>query len=634
VNLRRLLVVAGVVLFGLGVLELFELRPVPFPASETLLTLLGAVAVLYGGSALLEQRREGSGPAETPDVELATPPEIPGTDLGATLEGIPGVEAVRSEAVPSVRGELRKAATAFLTQYRGLDSETAWEQVTAGTWTEDSYATGFLTGEGVSFRQRARTLVRADGATSRDRAVDAVAEIAGVEPDESADSADVALSSDIDETGTDSLTPGSIDGQHRSSRHRTNHWTGVSVVVLVCLGAGVILREPGVLLAGVVAVGYAAYARATPPGTVALSATRSVDATDPEPGDEVTVTVTLTNEGGFCPDLRVVDGVPESLTVADGSPRSATALRAGESVTLSYTVTVRPGVHEFGPALVLARNLSNSVEQEFLLPAPATLAAVHRPEPVEEPVPLRHQPTQYAGRAPTDTGGEGIEFHTVREYQPGDSMTRIDWNRRARTGELTTLEFRRERATRVMLLVDIRPEAHVGHSPRSQDAVERSVEAAQRILPALLAAGHLVGVGAFGPQDCFLAPDTGTSHRQQGRQLLATDPAFGARTDPEHDQRYWLRRLRKRLPGDTQLLVFSPLLDTRAVQVVRRLEAYGHPVTVLSPDVTTSATSSRRLMRARRRLMMTDLRQTGVPVLDWSPGTRLEELFRRERATR
>jgi uncharacterized protein (DUF58 family) len=80
--------------------------------------------------------------------------------------------------------------------------------------------------------------------------------------------------------------------------------------------------------------------------------------------------------------------------------------------------------------------------------------------------------------------------------------------------------------------------------------------------------------------------------------------------------------------------VFSPLLDTRAVQVVRRLEAYGHPVTVLSPDVTTSATSRRRLMRARRRLMMTDLRQTGVPVLDWSPGTRLEELFRRERATR
>ncbi len=633
-NPRRLLVVAGVLLFGLSVLELLQPGRVPFPASDTLLILLGIAAILYGAFALLERRRGGPGPAETPDVELATPPEIPGTDLETTLEGIPGVEGVRSGVVPSVRGELRKAATAFLTRYRGLDSETAWEQVRTGTWTDDPHATGFLTRGEMSFRQRVRALVRTGATSVRARAVDAVAAIAGVEPDESADGADVALSEDIDETGTNSLTPESLDGQHRRSRRRTNHWTGVSVVVLVCLGAGVILGEPGVLLAGVVAVGYAAYARATPPGTVALSATRSVDATDPEPGDEVAVTVTLTNEGGFCPDLRVVDGVPGSLTVADGSPRSATALRGGESVTFSYTVTVRPGVHEFGPVLVLARNLSNSVEQEFLLPAPVTLTAVHRPQPVEEPVPLRRQPTQYAGRAPTDTGGEGIEFHTVREYQPGDSMARIDWNRRARTGELTTLEFRRERATRVMLLVDVRPEAYVGHSPRGQDAVERSVDAAQRVFPALLAEGHQVGVGAFGPQDCFLAPDTGTSHRQQGRQLLATDPTFSARTDPEPDQRYWLPRLRKRLPEDTQLLVFSPLLDARTVRVVRRLEAHGHPVTVLSPDTTTSATSSRRLMRARRRLMMTDLRQTGVPVLDWSPGTPLEELFRRERATR
>ncbi len=621
------------VLFGLSVLELFELRQLPFPASRTLRTMLGVAAVLYGGTILLNRRREEPGPAETPDVEVTAPPEITGTDLEATLEGIPSVEGVQSGVVPSVRGELRKAATVFLTQYRGLDSEAAWEQVTAGTCTDDQRATGFLTGEGTSLRRRARALVTTGGVTVRNRAVDAVAAIAGVEPGESADRADVALSNDIDGTGTDGLTSGSLDGQHRRSQHRTNHWTGVSVVVLVCLGAGVILREPGVLLAAVVAVGYAAYARATPPGTVALSVTRSVDETDPEPGDEVEVELTLTNEGGFCPDLRVVDGVPESLTVADGSPRSAVTLRAGESTTLSYTVTARPGVHEFGPTLVLARNLSNSAEQEFLLPAPATLTAVHRPQPVEEPVPLRRQPTQYAGRAPTDTGGEGVEFHTVREYQPGDSMTRIDWNRRARTGELTTLEFRRERATRVMLLVDTRTEAYVGHSPRGRDAVERSVEAAQRILPALLTEGHLVGVGAFGPQDCFLAPDTGTSHSQRGRQLLATDPAFREGTDPERNRRYWLRRLRERLPGDTQLLVLSPLLDTRTVEVVRRLEAYGYPVTVLSPDVTTSATSSRRLMRARRRLMMTNLRQVGVPVLDWDPEKPLEELFRRERAT-
>jgi len=338
------------------------------------------------------------------------------------------------------------------------------------------------------------------------------------------------------------------------------------VVVLVCLGLGMVLREPGVLLAGAVAVGYVAYARATPQNPPELSASRSVSDANPEPGAAVDVTLTVTNKGGFCPDLRIVDGVPGSLTVTEGSPRRGVTLRAGESATLSYTVTARQGSHTFGPALVVARNLSNSVERTVAVDAETTLTVIPTPLPVPVPVPLRQHPTQYAGRTPTDTGGEGLEFHSVREYQPGDSMARIDWNRRARTGELTTLEFRRERATRVQVLVDARVEADVGHESGGPSAIERSLAAAQRVVPALLDDGHQVGIGAFGPQDCFLAPDSGVSHRRRCRDLLATDPAFHGRTDSGRRDRYWLSRFRQRLPDNTQLLVFTPLLDGRAVQ--------------------------------------------------------------------
>ena len=622
-NLRQSLVVAGVGLFGLGLLELLRPNLVLLPASDALLVGLGVVALLYGLLAFAERRREGPGRAETPDVEIATPPELAGTDIGTALEGVPGVEGVRRGVVPSLRGELRKAATVFLTRYRGLDSETAWEQVTDGTWTDDPRAAGFLAGGEPPLRRRLYSLVRSGRRTARDRAAAAVAAVAGVEPDR----ADLTLEDDIEHTGTLAATAS-------ESRYQTDHWTGVSVVVLVCLGAGVILEKPGVLLAGVVAVGYAAYARLTPPQTVALSTTRSVSDTDPDPGDEVTVTVTVTNEGGFCPDLRVVDGVPASLTVADGTPRRAVWLRAGESVTLTYTVTARPGTHEFGPTQVIARNLSNSAEQSLLLSAPATLTSVHRSGPVEGPVPLRDQPTQHAGRVSADSGGEGVEFHTVREYRPGDSMTRIDWNRRARTGELRTVEFRPERATRVVLLVDTRPGAHVGHSHRGPSAVERSVEATQRVFPALLGDGHQVGLGTLGPDDCFLAPDAGAGHRKRGRELLATDPAFDTGTDAGSDECSWLSRLRRRLSGDTQLLVFSPLLDARTVGVVRRLTAHGHPTSVVSPDETIGATPGRQLLSARRRLLVAELRQTGVPVLDWAPGESLETLFERERVTR
>jgi uncharacterized protein (DUF58 family) len=627
-NRRRLLLAAGFALFAVSLAELVRPGVSPIPGDDLLLTVVGAVALLYAVAGALARRGTGPERVETPDVELPEPAAVPGGDLATVLRQFPGAESVYSGVATSRVGGLRRAAVAVLSRYRGLDTAEARRQVAGGTWTDDPDAARLLAERSLSsgVGQRLRRFVSPDSGRRRslDRTVDAIATVAGV-PEDGESPGQPGTTT---ETGTTHLTGRTV------VRRRTRHWAGVSVVVLACLAVGLLLEEPGVLLAGVVAVGYAAYAQVGRQTPVNLSAARSVSNSEPDPGEEVTVRVTVTNEGGFCPDLRIVDGVPESLAVTDGSPRRGARLPAEESVTFSYTVRARQGTHEFGPTQVVARNLSNSTERELVVGSETTLTAVPPLRAVQESVPLRRQPTQYAGRAPTDSGGEGIEFHTVREYKPGDSMARIDWNRRARTGELTTLEFRRERATRVVLLVDARPAASVGHDPLAMDAAERSVAASQRLFPALLAEGHQVGIAAFGPQECYLAPDTGTSHQQRGRDLLATDPAFRAGSGPERERRLWVRQLRKRLPGNTQLLLFSPLLEERTVRVVRELEAYGYPTTVLSPDPTATETPSQRLMRARRRVLMTDLRQTGVPVLDWPPETPLAEILRREVATR
>ncbi len=365
-------------------------------------------------------------------------------------------------------------------------------------------------------------------------------------------------------------------------------WRIGLAATLALVGVGLLFAEPTLLGAAVVPLAYVCYGVVSGLSTAPrLRATRSFDPEEPGPGEQVTVRLHLENAGdSVVPDLRIVDGVPESLAVTDGSPRRGVRLREGESVTFSYTVQARQGTHEFGPTQVVARTFSNSTEQELAVGQETTVTAVPPLRPVQESVPLRRQPTQYAGRAPTDSGGEGIEFHTVREYKPGDSMARIDWNRRARTGELTTLEFRRERATRVVLLVDARPGSHVGHDPLAMDAVERSLGATQRVFPALLSEGHQVGIAAFGPAECFLAPDTGTSHRQRGRDLLATASAFHSQTGPDEQRRFWVAQLRKQLPDNTQLLLFSPMLDDRTVRVVREFEAYGYP-TVAASDAHT-----------------------------------------------
>jgi uncharacterized protein (DUF58 family) len=636
VNWRRLLAAAGVAVLGLSLLELVQPGVSPLPANQALLPVLAALLLVYV-SVVLNDVRQQPELVETPDVELATPPEAPGADLAQVTAGFPEDGDLGSENERTVRRALRHAAVGVLTRYRGLDPEQARQQVLDGDWTDDQRAADWLAGADPepSLRHRLRRLlVGPREAQARARTADAVADVAGVEQSDDEPDTESAFAA-VEETATGGRLPETdAGGQVRGDPRQTHHWTGVSIVALVCLGVGVLVEQPGVVLAGAVAVGYATYARARPLGAVELSVSRSLDTESPNPGEDVAVTVTVTNEGGLCPDLRVVDGVPESLAVTEGVPRRAVTLRRGESVTFSYAVRARRGTHEFGPTQVVARNLPNSAEQELLVDPETTLTVVPSPHPVQEPVSLRRQPTQYAGRAPTDSGGDGIEFHTVREYEPGDSMTRIDWNRRARTGELTTLEFRRERATRVVLLVDTRSTARVGHDPGAPDAVERSVGATQRVFPALLAAGHQVGIAAFGPEECFLAPDTGASHRQRGQDLLATHPAFRTGGEPDETRRMWLRKFRKQLPENTQLLLFSPLLDERAVRVVGGLEAYGHPVTVVSPDPTATETPSQRLLCARRRVLVTDLRQTGVPVLDWPPSMSLEALLARAEATR
>jgi uncharacterized repeat protein (TIGR01451 family) len=689
---RYLLLALGVVLFGVGVVELREPGTVPLPAAGTLLTAFGGLVLLYSAVVSVRSRGQHLAHADTPDVEITRPARVPGTDLAETLDGFPGPEQLYSDGFDSRRRRLEEAAVAVRTRLDGLDTAQARESVRTGEWTDRRWAAAYL-GEDIPEPDREVSLARlfaTESARERNRlrTVDAIAAAAGIEGDDGmgesgpeSDEAGIEGDDGMGESGPESDEAGeesddgmgesgpesdeageeSDDGMGESGpesgeagdrepevfagaveagtagsagsgggHERTGHWAGIGLVVLVCVGLGVLLEVPGVLLAGAVGLGYVAYARSTRPGAVDLSASRSVSDTAPDPGDTVEVTVTVTNNGGFCPDLRIVDGVPESLSVAGGSPRYGTALRAGESVTFSYTLRAAAGTHEFGPVLALTRNLSGSVERERYLDAASRLRAVPSPIPVQTPVPLRRQPTRYAGSRTTDTGGDGIEFRSVREYRPGDSLTRIDWNRRARTGELTTLEFNRERATRVVLLLDTRRSAHVGPDPAGPDAVERAVAGAQRLFPALLEDGHQVGIATFGAGERYLAPDTGRSHRRQGRTLLASEPAFHVRTGGYSRPWYWIPRLRRKLPSDTQLIVLSPLVDAESVRIVRQLEAYGYPTTVLSPDPTSTETPSHRLMRARRRLLLSALRGAGVPVLDWAASASLEELLTRE----
>ncbi|WP_135826468.1 DUF58 domain-containing protein [Halorussus ruber] len=402
------------------------------------------------------------------------------------------------------------------------------------------------------------------------------------------------------------------------SIRETNRWRGVSAVALLAGSLGVLFSRPLVLLSGVVGVAFAAYARTAGTPEPRLDVTRTISDDEPLPGDEVEVRLTVENVGdSTLADLRIVDGVPDALPVTGGSARLGTALRPGKTASLTYTVEAERGEHEFDPVIAITRDFSGAIEVETEVEVETAIECVPKLGTTVD-VPLRAQTTQYTGRVTTDTGGSGVEFHATREYRPGDPLSRVDWNRLARTGELTTVDFREERAASVVVLVDTREKAYLASGDDERNAVQFGVDAAGKIVTKLLDAGDRVGLASLGPESCWLAPGAGHDHQARARNLLATHPAFSP--VPSEEMFYpttRLKQIRKRLPASSQVLFVTPLCDDFGPEVARRLDAEGHLVTVVSPDLTATATSGQRFARTRRKHRVSKLRQAGIRVVDW-----------------
>ena len=190
----------------------------------------------------------------------------------------------------------------------------------------------------------------------------------------------------------------------------TGRWAGMAGLALIPVALGVLLRHPPLVLVGAVGVAFAAYARGDSAPDPELTLERELSDPTPDPGDEVTVTVRVRNDGdGLLPDLRVVDGVPAALAT-EGSARLGTALRPGRTATVRYTLTAVRGAHEFDPVHVVARNPSGSRERDDRIEAEGATTLRCTPElEASTSLPLRGLTTVYSGRVPTDVGGAGLE---------------------------------------------------------------------------------------------------------------------------------------------------------------------------------------------------------------------------------
>ena len=136
-------------------------------------------------------------------------------------------------------------------------------------------------------------------------------------------------------------------------------------------------------------------------------------------------------------------------------------------------------------------------------------------------------PAELSGDASMRRRTHNVTPHasTVRDYAPGDSLSRVHWNSTARLRKLMSKEFDLGRAGELWVVLDLQKDIQSGELEESTDEYAVSIGAS---LAKLYSESQMpVGLVAYGDKRYFLEADTGTGHLDRIMQLLAMSKAEG-----------------------------------------------------------------------------------------------------------
>jgi uncharacterized protein (DUF58 family) len=247
-----------------------------------------------------------------------------------------------------------------------------------------------------------------------------------------------------------------------------------------------------------------------------------------------------------------------------------------------------------------------------IFPRPARM----RPRLV--PAELLRRIGEHTGRAV----GEGVEIAGLRPYQPGDQLRDVNRAVSIRRGQLHINQRGASRAADLVVMID----AFAASGPVADRALDLAVHGVGTLVTAYLRVSDRTGLVVLGGALRWLGPAPGNRqfYRVAEMMLRARYESF---VTPDIG-----RIPRTALPPGTLVVVFSPLLDTRALTAVTDLRQRGFPVIVIDtlrdeppaePRLAT-APLALRLWRLDRAATRSALAGLGVPVLGWDTGTELD----------
>lgn len=404
----------------------------------------------------------------------------------------------------------------------------------------------------------------------------------------------------------------------------------ISVSAFAFILAGLALKQTSLFVLALPLVTYLLAGLWSAPQEIQLVVTRSMSAWRVALGENVQVTITVTNTGPALQDALIEDLLPAGLTVESGSPRRRMSLARGESRHWTYHLSGKRGYYMLHQVNVTARDPLGLVSVSQLCTTDGQLFVVPPVLRLRQ-VSIRPRRTRiFSGSIPARQGGPGLEFFDVRDYQPGDSSRSINWRLSARHDGLYSNQYEQERVVDVGIILDGRRNTNeIG----DRSIFEYSIMAAAALSNAFLSAGNRVGMLFYGKRITWTMPGYG---KIQGEKILHNLSAL----EPGDSQALTeLQIPHKRFPFRSQLVFISPLLSND-FNALADLRSKGYAVLVVSPDpiafeaqaetLSENLALALRVVRLRRQLFLNRLRGIGVHVVDWDVSLPFEQVARRE----
>ena len=220
------------------------------------------------------------------------------------------------------------------------------------------------------------------------------------------------------------------------------------LIELYVVGVGIVIA----ILIAVISV-----QRRLPP----LSVKRIVSPSMVSVGEPARVDIQLANLGRQAsPYLQLWEPVGNN----GGAPMQLARLGPGQAASAAYRVpTARRGLIRTGPLRALRRDVLGLTQRTTTLAGTEEVLIV--PHTLSLPFPSVGSSGRLGQHLRMKSWGQtGSEFHSLREYQRGDDIRRINWKASARATSLIVRETALEGIRRCTVVLDIAASEYVGNS--------------------------------------------------------------------------------------------------------------------------------------------------------------------------